>query len=86
MTNGNEAALPGRGLHYTERLKLEQLDHTVRKLEVDVGGHLKECSLQNSMIWHEIRGLRRVVWVAVISSFGGMLTVIGFLFKLQMHW
>ncbi len=86
MTNGNEAALPGRGLHYTERIKLGQMDDGLRKLEIEVGGHLKECTLQNAMIWREIHGFRKVLWLAVGASMATMVTMIGFLFKLQMHW
>lgn len=83
--NPNEAALPGRGLHYTERLKLQQLDSDVNQLKVDMGGHLKECTLQNTMIWQEIHGLKKIVWVAVVSSLAASFSLIAFLLKIQMH-
>ena len=37
----------------------------LREVEGSLGAHLAECSLQNKMIWHEIRGLKRAQWAAV---------------------
>jgi hypothetical protein len=76
--------LPNR-MHYTERLKLHEVDAATRKLEVDLSGHLKECALQNKQIWHELRSLKSAVWLAVSATIATLAVICGTLLKAHLH-
>ena len=61
------------------------IDRRLRDAEGDLKGHLKECALQNSMIWHELRALKRIQWVAVGGIIGVLLGIVGILLKFHLH-
>ena len=56
-------------------------DERMRDIERGLGAHLAECSLQNKMIWHEIRGLKRAQWAAVGSTIMVLLAVVAVLIR-----
>jgi len=63
----------------------ESMDKRMVEVEKDLAAHLAECSLQNKMMWHELRGLKTVVWGAFVGSFSVLLLIVGLFLKNHLH-
>lgn len=56
-------------------------EQRLRQVEGALGAHLAECTLQNKMLWHEIRGLKRAQWAAVGSMIMVLLACVAVLIR-----
>lgn len=56
----------------------------LRDVEGDLKAHLRECLLQNKVIWHELRGQRKILWTAVFGIICTLLAVCGVLLKFHL--
>lgn len=62
---------------------MDQGELTKKMHEIDktLAAHLQECFLQNRQVWHELRALKNVAWVAAIGIFSTLTLITGALAK-----
>jgi hypothetical protein len=63
----------------------DELEKRIREVERDLEAHLRECILQNKMVWHELRSLKGIQWAAVTGIIATLAIICGSLLRVHLH-
>lgn len=60
-------------------------ERRLREVEIDLAGHLQECSVRGQMVWDELKSQRKLLWAIVAGIIATLMTVCGVLLKGHLH-